>query len=55
MSFYGYRSPEMLREIAKWADGRATVYTPKLQTYSSNLCSHKSADDLIYMVRIRQR
>ena len=36
MSFYGYRSPEMLREIAKWADGRATVYTPKLQTYSSS-------------------
>ena len=35
MSFYGYRSTEMLREIAKWADGRATVYTPKLQTYSS--------------------
>ena len=25
MSFYGYRSTEMLREIAKWADERATV------------------------------
>ena len=25
MSFYGYRSSEMFREIAKWADERATV------------------------------
>ena len=36
MSFYGYRSTEMLREIAKWADGRATLNTPTLQPHSSH-------------------
>ena len=53
MSFYGYRSPEMLREIAKWADGRATVYTPKLQTYSSVedqlMTRYCNSSDLWYM------
>ena len=33
MSFYGNRCPEMLREIAKCADGWATVTHAKLHSY----------------------
>ena len=37
MSFYGYRSPEMLREIAKWTDGWDTVTHATLHSYRRHL------------------
>ena len=40
---------EMLREIAKWADGRATLNTPTLQPHSSRVLTDSNAQNKMHI------
>ena len=55
MSFYGYRSTEMLKGISKCADGWATVNTPTLQPPSSLETAEIVIERQIQLTIIREK